>query len=100
VLVDPTLLIWLGPAKTGRIGKLHGYSPTRLARLEQLEAKVVPSEVPVGDHLSHLLDQVVGDPQPPPFLVLRVVLDEEPATLGMEPGIQLDGGPRHGQLTR
>lgn len=62
MLVDAAILVRLSAAQGGRIGKLHGYPPTRIARLDQLEQEAVASEFPVGDHLSDLLDQVVGDP--------------------------------------
>ena len=81
-------LVRRGEAERGGVGERADRWPRR--KLGHREQQVIVPKTVLIDVGLDLGDDASAEPEPPVFLVLRVVLDEEPAAVRVEPW----GSPR------
>ena len=88
VAVAAAGLVGPGKAERGGVGERPDRWPRR--KPGHREQQVIVAEAVLLDVGLDLGDDASAEPEPPVFLVLRVVLDEEPAAVRVEPW----GSPR------
>jgi hypothetical protein len=95
VTVAAAGLVRPGEAERGGVGNRPDRWPRR--ELGHREQQVIIAETVLLGVGLDLRDDGRAEPEPPVFPVLRVVLDEEPAAVRVEPRARLDDHPAHRQ---
>jgi hypothetical protein len=95
VTVAAAGLVRPGEAERGGVGNRPDRWPRR--KLGHREQQVIIAETVLLGVGLDLRDDASAELEPPVFPVLRVVLDEEPAAVRVEPRARLDDHPAHRQ---